>query len=86
MRQKNYIISPIHPYLGGLALQRSAYILVRGQLRKTNRKRESRKSNRVSKKQTNFFNNDTLSNNNFNFFLDKVNDNNNSTVDSNWLW
>ncbi|NRT17184.1 hypothetical protein HNP99_003563 [Flavobacterium sp. 28A] len=31
-------------------------------------------------------NNDTLSNNNFNYFLDKVNENINSTIDSNWLW
>ena len=30
--------------------------------------------------------NDTLSNNNFNFFLDKVNENSNSIVDANWLW
>jgi hypothetical protein len=30
-------------------------------------------------------NNDTLSNNNFNLFLDKVNANSNSIVDPNWL-
>ncbi|WP_170141403.1 hypothetical protein [Flavobacterium aquicola] len=30
--------------------------------------------------------NDTLSNNNFNYFLDKVNENDNSIVDSDWLW
>jgi hypothetical protein len=30
--------------------------------------------------------NDTLSNNNFNLFLDKVNANSNSIVDANWLW
>lgn len=30
--------------------------------------------------------NDTLSNNNFNLFLDKVNANSNSIVDTNWLW
>ncbi|UQD56405.1 hypothetical protein [Flavobacterium sp. K5-23] len=30
--------------------------------------------------------NDSLSNNNFNLFLDKVNENSDSIVDSNWLW